>query len=188
MSLYKKSELKVRSQNPRLAKAMITDSLNKISNSTEMSFDIFLSHRFIDKDDILPIVEDLQKEGLSVYVDWQTDPGLDRGKVTKKTAELLKKRMKQCKALIFASTLNSSSSKWMPWELGFMDALTNKVAILPIVDDSHVSDKFEGQEYLGIYPYIDRDGNQVLFVNDSSDVYINLKSWMSGIKPYKRHT
>lgn len=63
------------------------------------------------------ILEDL---GYSVYVDWN-DNQLDPNNVTPETAKMLRERMKQCKSLIYAFSENASSSKWMPWELGYFD-------------------------------------------------------------------
>src|SRR5690242_1909407 len=95
-------------------------------------FDVFLSHRKIDYDRLLALKDALVEEfKLSVYVDHVQDPFLDRENVTKATAEMLRKRMRQCRCLFFATTENSPESKWMPWELGYFDALTAKVAVLP---------------------------------------------------------
>jgi hypothetical protein len=42
----------------------------------------------------------------------------------------------------------------MPWELGFFDGYRpGQVAILPLVRTS--GETFEGQEYLGLYPYVE---------------------------------
>jgi hypothetical protein len=53
--------------------------------------------------------------------------------------------MKQSKSLIYLSSENSSSSKWMPWELGFFDGFKpDGVAIMPVLDNP--TDSFKGQE------------------------------------------
>ncbi len=118
----------------------------------EKTYDIFLSHSFRDADLILGVKLKLEDHGHTVYVDWIEDPQLDRLKVNKSTAEKLRNRMQSCKCLCYATTPSSSDSKWMPWECGYMDGKKNRVAILPLTESGQ---SYAGQEYLGIYPYID---------------------------------
>ncbi|MNN67530.1 hypothetical protein D3C81_1831680 [compost metagenome] len=64
--------------------------------------------------------------------------------------------MKQSKTLLYIATENATNSKWMPWELGYFDGhKPDRVAILPVMDNEN--QKFEGQEYLGLYPTVDKD-------------------------------
>ena len=132
--------------------SIVKNSLNFSEAVSE--FDIFLSHSYADKEYIAELKRILETYGYSVYVDWITDgKTLSRYNVSKDTAELIRKRMKQSKSMIFATSSNSPSSKWMPWELGCFDGLKNsKIAILPITENSN--DNFKGQEYLALYPYI----------------------------------
>jgi hypothetical protein len=114
-------------------------------------FDIFLSHAHEDAEVIAGVKALIEHEGLSVYVDWIEDAQTDRSQVTAKTASMLRERMKHCQFFLFASSKASSSSKWMPWELGYFDGLRREhVGILPIVQSGGSS--FSGQEYLGLYP------------------------------------
>lgn len=123
--------------------------------STVETFDVFLSHSSEDSEIVLGIREILVSLGLVVYVDWIDDPQLDRGSVTSENADMLRRRMRSSKSLIFLTTKNSVSSRWMPWELGYFDGLrTGLIGILPIVDYSGAS--FSGQEYLGLYPLVER--------------------------------
>jgi hypothetical protein len=132
----------------------ILGSLAQSASTTE-SFDIFLSHSSKDAELVLGVKTLLERQGLKVYVDWHDDPQASRDDVTEETADLLRKRMKQSKSLIFMASENSSGSKWMPWELGYFDGFTNgRVAVLPLVDYS--SSSFKGQEYLGLYPVVDK--------------------------------
>lgn len=119
-------------------------------------FDIFLSHSMVDAELVLGIKVLLETEGRKVYVDWIDDRALERDRVTAKTADVLRKRMRQSESLLYVATENASNSKWMPWELGYFDGFKNGgVAILPVLDKADSS--FEGQEYLGLYPVITRD-------------------------------
>ncbi len=125
------------------------------ASSTVETFDVFLSHSSEDSEIVLGIREILVGLGLAVYVDWIDDPQLDRGNVTAENADMLRRRMRSSKSLIFLTTKNSVSSRWMPWELGYFDGLrTGFIGILPIVDYSGAA--FSGQEYLGLYPLVER--------------------------------
>jgi hypothetical protein len=136
--------------------------LREAAATLETSFDVFLSHSIKDADVILGVVAALKNQGLKVYVDWLVDPQMDRSRVTPETAERLRQRMRQSAALVYAHSNQSGSSKWMPWELGYFDGFRSAVAILPIAQTTQES--FSGQEYLGLYPYI--DGSDVtLWVN-----------------------
>jgi hypothetical protein len=119
------------------------------------TFDIFLSHSSEDADVIAGLKVMLEREGLSVYVDWLEDPQLDRSHVTAETAGMLRNRMNHCGSLVYASSTASSNSKWMPWELGYFDGRRpGRVGILPVVTTPGAG--FRGQEYLGLYPVIEQ--------------------------------
>jgi len=134
-------------------------SADRISINPYDEFDIFLSHSYRDKEIIPYLKKELEDMGYSVYVDWITDKLLSREQVTKETAKVLQKRMKQSKFLFFATSENSPNSKWMPWELGYFDGIKNKrVAILPISkEENDFSENFKGQEYLGLYCWVVKD-------------------------------
>ena len=96
--------------------------------------------------------------------------------------------MKHCTCLLFATTKNSTDSKWMPWELGLKDGQNGLVAILPVVQDK--TERYSGQEYLGIYPYIDihKDNTRAgpfLWVNETAEHYVKFDSWLNGDAPTK---
>jgi hypothetical protein len=145
--------------------------LDSVRKSTEdQSFDVFLSHSIIDADLVLGIKILLEEQGLSVYVDWDTDKQLSRELVNKETAHLLRKRMRQSKSLIYISTTHSSNSKWMPWELGFFDGYSqDSIAILPLTDEEN--DVFVGQEYLSLYPIVTK--NQ--YNNGIKDLFVEAR-------------
>lgn len=143
------------------------------------TYDVFLSHSFDDAQLIFQLKVELEASGLSVYVDWIEDKQLDRSKVTKETAEIIRKRLKSCKCLLYAISPNSKLSSWVQWELGFADGHKNRrVAILPIEDESN-NTTFYKQEYLGLYPYIDKT-NSTIWVNGNG--YADIKDWIRGTK------
>lgn len=175
MSLLKESDLK--SYVTKSSIALESASSRDIDYET---FDIFLSHSYLDKDLVFALKNYLEERKLTVYVDWIDDHQLERESVNSETAETLRKRMKQCQSLLFATSSNSTASKWMPWECGYFDGINGKVAILPISKNDESS--FEGQEYLGLYPYIDVVGSTI-FVNSVTSGYCNLKDWLNGKSP-----
>lgn len=146
-------------------------------------FDVFLSHSIADAEIVLGIKQLLEESGLKVYVDWVEDAQLDRRAVTKETAAVLRQRMMQSHSLIYLSSDNSSTSKWMPWELGFFDGFKpGGVAIMPVLDSP--TDTFRGQEYLGLYPIVQKntytDGRPDVFVEEHGVRWSTLKKFGSG--------
>jgi len=122
---------------------------------TSSTFDVFLSHSYRDADVILGVKKIMESLGLRVYVDWIDDDGLDRGKVTRTTAEILRIRMRASMSLVYAHSTNSSDSTWMPWELGYFDGFKpGCLWILPIV--ANYDSEFESQEYLSLFPTVEK--------------------------------
>lgn len=174
-------------------------------------FDIFLSHSYADKNIIPQLKKALEGFGFSVYVDWINDRLLSRDSVNKDTAKILQQRMKQSKSLVYATSENSSNSRWMPWELGYFDGIKDKmVAILPIKKlGNGFSDDFKGEEYLGLYYYVSIDNaskilenkpmamepnalramyeelsrKKTLFIHADLEKYVTYEDWINGEKP-----
>lgn len=169
------------------ASSVLAKSLKDAADSS--SFDIFLSHSYLDKELIIGTLTYLEAMDYSVYVDWKQDSQLSREEITKRTAKILRKRLSQSRALFFVTTANAPNSKWMPWELGYMDGKSGKCAILPIAGQYTASDSYFGQEYLEVYPYIvageDKGGKNRLWVHEDSELYVNFDSWLKGKDPYK---
>lgn len=172
------------------ADQILNESFERQRNfSQTASYDIFLSHSSSDKKLVSGLKLELNDLGYSVYIDWIDDPNVDRSRVTKTNAHLLQTRMKQSKSLIYAFSENASTSRWMPWELGYFDGIKGTVAVLPISKSSKNS--FQGEEYLGIYPYIQLDSvkgseNMALWVHETSSKYIIYSGWLNGAKPTQR--
>lgn len=118
-------------------------------------FDVFLSHSLKDADEVLAVKLYLEEQGLKVYVDWVVDPQLDRKNVTPATANHLRQRMAMSDTMIFAVSVYSPDSKWMPWELGYFDGLRHgRIAILPLLSAEGAT--FNDQQYLGLYPKVEK--------------------------------
>lgn len=158
------------------------------SAKTSSIFDIFLSHSTSDAEIILGVKGVLEDYGKTVYVDWLDDPQLDRSSVTPATAEVIRERMRQCESLVYVHTTNSRSSKWMPWELGYFDGFNGAVAIFPVTKSG---ERFKGQEYLGIYPYIDeapKEGGSTkeIWINKSSTTSKLWGSWIADPRSFRK--
>lgn len=162
----------------RESRDIIFDSVESFSESK--TYDIFLSHRKKDSDEILGIKGILEDLSYSVYIDWIDDPELDRNNITKETADQLRKRMKRSRSLLYVDTENSAVSKWMPWECGYFDALKEKVAIIPITNN--ITTSYKGQEYLGLYPYceLDKSTNKklTLWIHKDKNTYTSYDNWV----------
>jgi hypothetical protein len=133
----------------------------------QATYDIFLCHSFSDAAIVLGAKRLLEEAGRSVYVDWVDDAQIDRSRVSAATAEVLRQRMQACRSLVYATSPSSPQSKWMPWELGYFDGSRGglNVAIMPLVRGAR--DVFQGQEYLGLYPTIEK-----LFHGDQPTPYV----------------
>jgi len=188
MAIITKREIRARASGlTKSASTVLNESYFAFSNSR--SYDIFLSHSYLDANDIVGLKMVIEDMGYSVYVDWLVDRQLDRANVNQETAALLRKRMESCQSLFFATSDNSSNSKWMPWELGYFDGIKRKVAILPIGD--RLEYDFCGQEYLGLYPYVMKDqiqggSREALWIHSDNETYVIFESWLEGVQPFRR--
>ena len=156
------------------------------SKKPNPQFDIFLSHSYLDKEVIYGLFIFLSRKGYKVYVDWVVDKNLDRTSVNKRTADVIKKRMEQSDTLFHATSINTKRSNWMPWETGYMDARTDKCAIVEIITNKY--ETFKSQEYLLLYPFVTEE----ISVNRQSITCINnrdtsnkilFEEWKKGKKP-----
>ncbi|NVK52481.1 MAG: toll/interleukin-1 receptor domain-containing protein [Flavobacteriaceae bacterium] len=185
MGFYTKDYLRNLSSSGLKGKRTFSSVLNESKKLTQ--FDIFLSHSYKDKQFIEGLFLELSDLGFTVYVDWIIDPHLSRSSVTKRTVDHIRNRMRQSKSLVYATSENASNSKWMPWELGFVDGKESRCSILPITD--YESSSFKGQEFLSVYPYITKEGTKmiphkkVLWINESVNKYVQLSDWLRGQSP-----
>ncbi|MFC7360634.1 toll/interleukin-1 receptor domain-containing protein [Nocardioides astragali] len=129
--------------------------LSHSAKSATTGFDVFLSHSVRDAVLVLGLKRLLESERLTVYVDWIEDADLDRNNVSPATAARLRERMRSCRSLVYATSQNASTSRWMPWELGYFDGThgPERVATCPIDDGlgSHA-----GAEYVGLYKTLEK--------------------------------
>jgi TIR domain len=182
MSLYTSSYLK---QLATSRPSFITDRQRLLTESVKESkiFDIFLSHSFLDREEVSGIFIELSDQGYDVYVDWIVDPQLDRKNVTKESAELVRKRMRSSKSLLLAMSTNAEMSKWIPWELGFMDGHTKRCALFPVSKEYNPPKTFKQSEYLHLYPYMKKAAvvstyTEDTYITESANRYVTLSNWV----------
>lgn len=183
---------------PLLSKALMTSALSSVKSAnasrflrevkskalaSDARFDIFLSHSYSDAEVISLIYQSLTAFGFSVFVDWIEADHLDRLNVTRETADTLRQAISRCDCLLYAETPNARESKWMPWELGYADALHERVAVMPIPEEESSTEEYVGREYLGLYPYVTINrrlaGEITFLVNESLQTFSTLEEWMS---------
>lgn len=188
MAFFTKTEARSIAANfrrTRTAQSVLNEAMEQYKEHDE--FDVFLSHSINDSDLVLGVMLILEKQGLRVYVDWIIDQQLNRDSVNKHTAAILRKRMKQSKSMMYIATDNSPKSKWMPWELGFFDGYKpGQVAILPLLDDEN--EKFQGQEYLGLYPLVTKyiNNNTInYFIEEYNERWSHLSEFARGNTSWK---
>ena len=175
MALLLESQVRTAAKAAARSVYVSTESLLRESRDTSRTaFDVFLSHSRLDSELILGVKVVLESAGRTVYVDWVDDPQLDRSKVSASTANSLRARMRQSKALFYVQSGNASVSRWMPWELGYFDGYSGNVAVLPVVKSA--TEGFKGEEYLGLYPYVDVTGSTVYIHRNAYD-YKSFSAW-----------
>lgn len=183
MALLTEAEVRARAaQLPPLSKSA-REVLTETASADE-AFDVFLSHSSNEPEEILLGIKGyLNDAGLSVYVDRYTDPQMSPEEVTPETAATLRGRLRASQSLLYVYSRHSKLSRWMPWELGFMDGAGRRVAIAPVVQVAR--NTFEGEEYLGLYPYLDRatisgQNTSALWINRGLREYTQYPLWVRG--------
>lgn len=137
-------------------------SSNKINKKS-----VFLSHSHFDKTIVQKIGLLFNSMNAELYIDWM-DNSLPKLTNTI-TAQLIKRKISECDNFLFLATYNGLRSKWCNWELGIADTLKyERMAILPIESKSG---KWEGNEYLNLYPeMIISDENLDVLTTDKIEI------------------
>ncbi len=164
------------------------EGVNKIINekrNTEKEYrkrnSIFLCHSHNDKTIVEKIILLFNKLETNIYVDWMDET---MPKVTnQETAEMIKAKIEHSHKFLFLATYYGMKSKWCDWELGLAYSIKkkNELAILPIQSRSG---KWEGSEYLQLYPLMNIDDPDLENVKideisiDMNSKSIPLKQWL----------
>lgn len=183
MALFTRSEVIARANRDLRydsAQQVIEESV--ASFRSYVQYDMFLSYCTKDLKIALGIRGIFADLGYQVYIDRVDDPSMNPSSVCAETAEQLRRRMRNSKSLMFVTSENYSSSRWMPWECGYFDGLRGKVAIVPVVTHSS-HNRFDGQEYLGLYPYCVKQTNRLykekLWIHLDQYHYLEFDEWVA---------
>lgn len=177
MTLFTATDLRQRAGGVTASAAQV--ELKHAAGTSRSSFDVFLSHSVRDATLVYGLMQWLESQGLSVYVDWIVDTQLDRSKVSPATAAMLRRRITQSRSLVYATSRSASRSRWMPWELGYFDGHkdSEQIAICPI--ETGDAGGFVGEEYLGLYKQLEK-----LFVDQRPVPYVTRR--VSGVLQAQR--
>lgn len=142
---------------------------------------IFLSHSHADvhdfsTEDFRALLITLLNFSEDVYIDW-LDPEMPT-QTSEDTATRLKEKIDGCDRVLVVATSNAVNSRWVPWELGYGDKAkgVNNVVIIPIADPSG---RWEGSEYLRLYPQVLKtDSEQLGVFPPSKKSGVLMKNWM----------
>ena len=107
--------------------------------------------------------------------------------VTPETAMVLRERMKQCKSLIYTFSENASDSKWMPWELGYFDALKNsRVAVYLFPRRQKMLIKGHNMsEFTLLYNLYELAARQKMLYGYTMMINVIYDRWLRGYNPSK---
>ena len=130
--------------------------LEKSASVLSASSNVFLSHSSKDDADVLAgAVKVLRTEGGIVYAD-VLDPEAKRLSPGAFGA-FFREAIADCGRLVVLLSKATTTSKWVPWELGLADGEfgLKHVAIWPIVESSVEDPYWAKQEYLNIYSRVE---------------------------------
>jgi TIR domain len=112
----------------------------------------FLSHSHKDAHLAKGVQGFLHSQGWEVYIDWEDSamPAVPN----RATAVRIQTKITELDMFLYLATVNSSSSRWCPWELGYADGKKKLESIL-ILQTSDTSGVTYGNEYLQLYRHLD---------------------------------
>jgi len=143
----------------RMGSKGFKDIVNEVKAQSKyaQSTSIFLSHCHEDKNIVEQVVAFLRTLNATIYVDWMDETMPER--TSGETATKIKSRIKSNDKFILLATNFAIASKWCNWEIGIADALklgSDNMCLLPLADNQG---KWEGSEYLQIYPFAEKNSN-----------------------------
>lgn len=152
---------------------------------------LFLSHSKSDEAALPGAVGLFERAGARVYVD-VADQTLRPGDPA--TAGRLRSVVQACRRLVVLATENTSSSRWIPWEMGLADgsAGPTQVAVFPLKASASASEFWAKQEYFELYARIEHvqlQGDRAAdwAVRDPLDgKYWTLTQWLALTAPASR--
>lgn len=157
MAFVRESDIRVRAKRRADSEGITAEEiLERVIRRRLAAYDIFLSQTTRDAEIVLGVYDLLTSAGYTVFCDWISAPQADRSQVTPANAEFVRSMMRVSSSLLFLDTDGAAQSLWMCWELGWFDGHRGPVAVLPILPDGQ--HHYRGREFLGLYPYVEIDG------------------------------
>lgn len=180
MAILTESEFKSASRSLSGISSYVTLNESRKFSSTSAGTNIFLSHSHTNYNLVLEAKEFFQNLGISIYVDWADETMPERPNGV--TASKIKVKIIQNDKFILLATNSAVKSKWCNWEVGIGDTYKyskKKLAIFPLSDNSG---HWEGNEYLQLYPRIERNrtraGDLAYFIWHPDGTYETLEAWL----------
>ncbi|MCQ2050112.1 MAG: toll/interleukin-1 receptor domain-containing protein [Candidatus Saccharibacteria bacterium] len=140
---------------------------------------VFLSHKHSELKYIQSIIGLLREQfHAEVYIDSEDQ---DMPKITNAvTARRIKHKIRKCQKFVFVATKDSLESPWCNWEIGWSDRCKAYRNMLIFPFDIGNSRKFNGNEYLRMYPYVQKDGERYFVIdpNNKLDDAVPLEKWL----------
>jgi len=157
--------------------------LRKTAKTRSVSNATFLSHSSSDNDLVVGAIQILENHGAQVYID-EIDTTLPSN-TSKKTASVLKSRIRDSKKFVLLATENSLESNWVPWELGFADGVKDlpKIALFPAVETSYQI-SWTKREYMGLYQRIiwgdikEYENAMWIVLDEENNTALPLRKWL----------
>jgi len=149
--------------------AILEAKLSKaVKTRNQFESSVFISHSHKNSDLVEYLVALLTKLKIEVYVDWMDDELTYPP--SSKTAVKIKNMIDVNKKFILLATNEGIESKWCNWELGIGDVhkYIDHIALLPVADNSG---NWIGNEYLRLYPYVDKKYKSLEWDNDYTVIY-----------------
>jgi hypothetical protein len=135
-------------------------------------FDVFLSHSSKDYNQIIQLKVMLNRQGLTVYIDWIEDRNtLKRELTSVDTAKAITERIKQSRGILYVLTNTSNASVWTPWELGFAQAFGKKICVLPLEKG------VKTPEYLDLYETVEVIDQRLRVIQEDGS-RLSLEKWL----------
>jgi TIR domain len=117
---------------------------------------VFLSHSQSDLRPAEFAVDILEQHGASVYIDVR-DAVVASASSDREIAMRLRKAIQQTRRLAVLVTENTSTSRWIPWEMGVADGIggPGRVALFPFRRDANAPSLWAEQEYFELYARVE---------------------------------
>jgi len=158
MALLNESDIRARGRRRALEEGLTVDeALAQVARKQAPRYDVFLSQTMRDAEIVLGVYDLLTAIGYNVFCDWITAPKAHRDEVTPANAAFIRTVMSASDSLLFIDTEGAVQSRWMCWELGWFDGANGRIAVLPVLRDDQKY--YSGREFLGLYPYVEIDGD-----------------------------